>query len=186
MYVKTGSEGVPSLCLRPPKTPTRRRKFSDWDSALETMLSAPISPTLEHRSFSWKRQTVKNADSRIDTSKLAARSKSSKALDARSRAKDEEMKSRQALIQRIVETPLSPRKRQHEQTWLSTKIETTATRKQAWLKDRHEVENVVHERQMRMNNFEMRNVRKQENMSVARGFGITVLPTIKTAFGNRY
>lgn len=177
---------MPPLHLLTQKTSNRRRKFNDWDNALESMLSEPISPTLEHRSVSWRRQTIKNADSRIDTSKLSVRPKSTKATDARTRAKEEEMKTRQILIQRIVETPLSPRKRSLEQTCLSTKIETTAGRKQSWLKDRHEVENVIHERQMRINNYEMKSVRKEESMSVARGFGISVLPTIKTAFGRRY
>ena len=181
MYV-TG--GVPPLPLRAPKPQRPKsaaKQFYGWDNALETMLSAPITPELSSKSVRWKQESVFNADPRIDTSTLGTRARTPCSSGPQFRAKDREMRTREMKIAKTVTAPLSPRKPAHETKCLSTRPETNTRRT---FRDRRQVETVMHGMQKRLCSTDtMTPMRKPESMTIARNFGITVSPALRGVLG---
>jgi hypothetical protein len=150
----------------------------EWDMALEEMLAEPISPTLESKRIPWKRRSLFNADSDIDTS--LAKQTERQIQGPQIRAKEKSIRTRQVAVAHLISSPLSPRKPALKLKSVST---DTAVRPKSSLRDKREVENVIHKMQQRSHNRGMtRQGRKFTRHIVAREYDIKVLRSVMGLF----
>jgi hypothetical protein len=175
--------GVPLIPIHGIPLQSKRKIGIEWDKALEDMLSRPITPNLEAQRILWKKASLLNADPRFDISLDRNRPKVV-LRDVRTRAKEEKMKSRQVVVTLVITAPLSPRKNEHyEVKCLSTR---TADRPKSAIRDRRDVEHIVHQRQRHAQAVGvMRPARKSDGHNIAREHRIKVNPAVVGAFEGR-
>ncbi|OHT11980.1 hypothetical protein TRFO_18363 [Tritrichomonas foetus] len=178
-----------------------QRKFIGWDKALEDLLAQPITDNLDYKDVEWKLGTRMSADTvpididinlfNANNANLIESNSSSNHVrfceqmkpSHQSKSKARQMRTREVMVRNMITSPMTPRKSVKLPKTASTQ---TAGRAKTAMRDKKEVETIIHNRAHRPMPLQEIPVRKTEHMQIARTFDVHMTPSIRNAMSNRY
>lgn len=160
-----------------------KKKFISWDNGLEDLLSEPISSDLKIQKIKWKpstRHSAKSMSIRVTSQFPETRNQkleSDEMIDHRALAKDREMRTRELMIKKIIQSPITPRKKVALPQTGSTHLRSRANTP---LLDKREVETIIHTRNRRPLPADQKTIQKAEHLAVTRTFDFQMPSVVKS------